>query len=454
MVLGKVFERFVEQAPICMMARAVLERALSESVIDQLFDHTAQRQYTRKLMFSSVVDLMGLVVCRVRASLHAAYQATPESLEGSLRSLYEKIAGMETGVSEALVRHTAQELRPVIHELGADLPSWVPGHRVRILDGNHLPGTEHRLKPLRTTRAGALPGHALVVLEPEAMLVSEVVLCEDGHAQERSLTNRILSLVEAGDVWLADRNFCTTALLFGIAQREAAFVIRQHASTLTIASMAEPIVKGRTDTGMVVEQAMTLMGPAGERLAVRRISVRLDTPTRDGDEEVHIVTNVPETVLDALAVAQLYRRRWTLETAFQELEATLNSEITTLGYPKAALFAFSLALVAYNILAVVKAALRATHGQELVQQTVSGYYLADEIAGTTRALAIAFPDEVWHVVVTLSVPEFADLLRQWARHANLSRYQKHPRGPKKPRPRRTSGAKQKHVATSRLLASL
>jgi hypothetical protein len=32
------------------------------------------------------------------------------------------------------------------------------------------------------------------------------------------------------------------------------------------------------------------------------------------------------------------------------LEATLNSEITTLGYPKAALFAFCVALVSYNFL--------------------------------------------------------------------------------------------------------
>ena len=51
-----------------------------------------------------------------------------------------------------------------------------------------------------------------------------------------------------------------------------------------------------------------------------------------------------------------------LKTAFEELEAPLNSEINTLGYPKAALFAFCLALVAYNVLSTVKAALRSIHG--------------------------------------------------------------------------------------------
>ena len=66
----------------------------------------------------------------------------------------------------------------------------------------------------------------------------------------------------------------------------------------------------------------------------------------------------------AKRVARLYRKRWTLETAFQHLEAYFHSEINTLGYPKAALFGFCLALVAYNMLAVVMAALRSVHGEE------------------------------------------------------------------------------------------
>ena len=53
----------------------------------------------------------------------------------------------------------------------------------------------------------------------------------------------------------------------------------------------------------------------------------------------------------------MYRKRWTLETAFQELEASLHGEINALGYPKAALFALSIAMVSYNVLSTVKAAL-------------------------------------------------------------------------------------------------
>ena len=49
-----------------------------------------------------------------------------------------------------------------------------------------------------------------------------------------------------------------------------------------------------------------------------------------GDHAIHILTNLPEAAADAVKVAELYRKRWTLETAFQELESSLHGEIVTL----------------------------------------------------------------------------------------------------------------------------
>ena len=80
----------------------------------------------------------------------------------------------------------------------------------------------------------------------------------------------------------------------------------------------------------------------------------MDTPTRDGEAEIHVLTNHPAEVADAGMVAELYRRRWTVESAFNELAMCLNGEIDTLAYPKAALLAFCVALVAYDALGVVK----------------------------------------------------------------------------------------------------
>jgi len=230
-------------------------------------------------------------------------------------------------------------------------------------------------------------------------------------------------------------------------------VIRQHGSTLTWETVGDRVSCGRTETGAVFEQKVKLTNDAGEIFFVRRVTVELDSSTRDGDRIIHILTNLPAEDADATLVARLYRGRWTLETAFQELEAALNGEINTLGYPKAALFAFSVALVAYNVLSTVKAALRSVHGTEVADQQISGFYLADEVAGTHRGMMVAIPRDEWVVFHGMSPQDISPILKDLARAVRLSEFRKQPRGPKKPRPKRQSGAKVKHVATAKLLSS-
>lgn len=51
-----------------------------------------------------------------------------------------------------------------------------------------------------------------------------------------------------------------------------------------------------------------------------------------------------------------------VETLFQIVTDNFEGEIQTLGYPPAVVFSFCMALVAYNLLATVKVALRVAHG--------------------------------------------------------------------------------------------
>jgi hypothetical protein len=282
------------------------------------------------------------------------------------------------------------------------------------------------------------------------MLVIDVVLCEDGHAQERSLLDQVLGTVAAKDLWIADRNFCTTDFLFGIARRGGSFVIRQHSSTLYYTLVGRRKARGRGATGEVFEQTLRATNPAGEVLFLRRVTVALDKPTRDGDTEIHLLTNLLVEAADAQEVADIYRRRWTIETAFQEMEKTLEGEIKELGYPKAALFSFCVALLSYNVMGTVKAALRAAHGAEAAG-TVSGFYLADEVQMNHRGMMRAIPKDEWVEFQEMPPVELAGLLVAWARTVPLSEYRKSPRGPKKPKPEKQSGVKISHVATSKIL---
>ena len=453
MLLGQRFEAFVQKSPVSVMVRAVLERAFDSQRIDALFERMAVRQYTRNLLFSTVVALMSEVVLGISRSVRVAYQQAEERPSVSITSVYNKLNGLETPVSVALVHDSAAQLGPIIRHLGGTAPALLPGFRVRILDGNHLPGTEHRMAELRTMRAAALPGQTLVVLDPELGLATDVVACEDGHAQERSLLDEILVLVEPGDLWLGDRNFCTTRFVFGIADRGGFFLIRQHASTLTYQLLGKWKSCGTTASGRVYEQAMELSNPAaGAALRVRRITVELNEPTRDGETEIQVLTNVPHEKADALALSNLYLERWTIETLFQEVTVALTCEINTLGYPKAALFGFCLALVAYNAVALVRAALRAVHGHEMVEKQVSWYYLCAHVAKVYGGMMIAVPPRCWRIFRAMEDAEFADVLQQLVRNIDLAKFQKHPRGPKKPPPKKTSGVKIKHVATARIIA--
>jgi IS4 transposase len=369
----------------------------------------------------------------------------------SLKALYDKLDHTGPAIAAAMVHHVSERLVPVLEELNAGLPPRLTGYRVRILDGNHLAATQHRLKELRPLRSGPLPGQALVVYDPQLLLITDVVPCEDAHAQERALLGQVLPLVQAKDVWVADRNFCTTDFLFGIASRQSGFVIRQHAQNLRWCLVGKRHACGRSDTGEVYEQTVELRDEEGTILVARRVTVPLDKPTRDGDTELHILTNLPTEDADALTIATLYRGRWTIESAFGELAATLSNEINTLAYPKAALFCFCVGLVAYNVLSVVKGALRVTHGADKVTHEVSSYYMANELLRTYEGMMIAIPQEYWHGFATMTSGELGRVLRELAGRVRLERLRKHPRGPKKPVTKKPKNHKEPHVSTARLL---
>lgn len=449
MLLDEVFDRFAAESPVSVMARAAFEHALPADAVDDLFAQHAERQYTRELLFSQLVDLMGLVVCRVQPSLNAAIRKRAADLGVTRKAVYAKVARTEPGLGAALVRHTASRLAPVVAGLGPAGEDRVPGYRVRIIDGSHLPGTEHRLGPLRRTRAGALPGQAVVLFDPATGLVIDMIPCEDGHAQERSLTADILGWAEPGTAWVGDRNFCTTRLLAGTVERGGCFVVRQHGLTLTELGAGDRAACGRTDTGAVFEETVRLADGAGGELTVRRVTVVLDAPTRDGDRDIRVLTNLPAAV-PAARVAEVYRGRWGVEAAFGELAAALHGEVAGLGYPRAALFAFAVALAAYNVLAVVKAAVRVAHGAA-VGPGVSGYHVANEIAGASRGLLIAIPAAEWAVFGRVSAAGMAKVLVALAGQVRVAEFVSNPRGPKKPRPRRESARGTGHVATARLL---
>lgn len=226
-------------------------------------------------------------------------------------------------------------MRKLINFLNAlEYRPWsrIEGYRCRAIDGNHIQASEKRIEELRGTWAAPLPGTVVATLDMQTELVDEVFLIEDGHAQERTVLGNVLETVETKDLIIGDRHYCTIGFLTGIAERNAFFAIRQH-GTLKGELIGARKRCGRSETGRIYEQPVKIGTNAKQSsLQVRRITVELDEPTRDGDSYIHILTNVPASDADAVELSDLYRARWEIEHVFYAITMSFRCEIKSLGH--------------------------------------------------------------------------------------------------------------------------
>ena len=291
MWMDEVFERFAQQSPFSVMTRATLEHLFHDAFLDQVFAQHAQVQYEKELTFATVTTLLTQVVLRYRPSVRSAYQRA-DHVPATLKSVYEKLQRVELAVSEALVAQVAGRAAEVLACWPqAARPDPVPGLRLRILDGNYLAGTQHRLAPLRGDGAAALPGMSVALRDDRTGLLCRLACREDAYTNERALLDDLLGWAEADDLFVGDRNFCWLDFFRGLIDRRAYFVVRHH-EQLGLIEVTPLRHVGRSATGEVYEQEVEV-GPSGQRLRLRCVVIKLLTPTQEGDTEIRLLSNVP-----------------------------------------------------------------------------------------------------------------------------------------------------------------
>lgn len=436
------------------MAHLALEQALPASWIDEVFQAHRQRQYPRELLFSSVVELMLLVTLGLRPSLHAAARKLAQRLPVSLAALYAKVQRTEPAVLRALVQGSAERLVPLVS--GMPERQSLPGWQLRVFDGNHLPASEKRLAPLRGLRGAALPGHTLVVYDPDSALVCDIVACEDAHESERTGAAALIERAQAQQVWIGDRHFCTQAIVQGLAKRGAGCIVREHARHPRLRGCGPWGEPTAIETGSVREQAIDLAAlhdepHEGALRHWRRIEITLCTLTESGDATLVLWSNLPPEI-DAATIAQLYRKRWRIEGLFGRLESVLHSEIKTLGHPRAALLGFAVAVLAYNVLAVLKRLIEHAHRQSHPELDVSTYHLAVDIAADYGTMLRMLPPEQ----LPRAAGDAGRLLKRLLRLASRMSPKQLATSKRKPKVAQTKGyvdgaVARAHVSTARVL---
>ena len=117
-MFSEMFDRFVKHSPIAVMVRAQMERVFYPALLDAWFARTADRQYTKTLLFSTLFEVMSQVVCGMHVSVGSAYQAEEASIGVSVQAVYGKLKRVEVTTSAELVRQTAATVTPLIEDLG------------------------------------------------------------------------------------------------------------------------------------------------------------------------------------------------------------------------------------------------------------------------------------------------------------------------------------------------
>jgi len=264
--------------------------------------------------------------------------------------------------------------------------------------------------------------------------------------------------------------------LDGLEGAGACFIVREHAKHPRLAEQGEWRACGRVETGLVREQVIAMehqQAPLSASLTSlrgiaprwRRIELALDRPTEDGDTTLWLWSNLPEAVT-AGRIAELYRTRWQIEGMFGRLESVLNSELRSLGHPRAALLGFAAAVLACNVLALLQRAVEQAHQPPPAPPSpaapplpppaleVSCFHLAVQVRGGYEGLLIALPPEHWPCWNNADPAGLAQHLLRLARNINPRQVATSKRGPKTAKPMRYVDGKtaRAHVATARLLA--
>jgi len=452
-MIAKLIQQMAQKAPAATLFRGLLERTLGDELLDKIFDDYREYQVPSTILFSHLVNILAPVITQASKSVNAAHQAAEHDY--SRQALYDKLKGVESPVASALLRVSTEKLIQTRKSTKTTHPDVIKGFHTFVIDGKTYNSTEHRLTETRGDARAPLPGKAVALLDMRHETFVDIECDVDAYRCERKVVEPLLERqLLPGALYLADRNFSDGILLNYFFAYDSYFIIRQHGkcpSRREIAGQKRVLVGKDSDGQSVYEQCIEVQLSDGSWKKVRRITVKLSTPTRFGEKELHLLTNLPSRVR-AGRISTAYRKRWTIENCFGHLSRALNAEIRELCYPGAAGLCFSLALLLFNVMSLVRMLLL-KHGQYSDRyeiNDVSYYYIADEISRSQFVMDELVTRRQWKSLASMSNKEFAHFLRSTAASASLVHYRKHARGPTKPRPKRNYDGR-RHVSTQSIL---
>lgn len=258
------------------------------------------------------------------------------------------------------------------------------GRRVRVVDGSSCsmpdtPGNQERYPQPRQQKPGCgfpvMRFVALFSLATGAILgTAQGSLCE----HERSLWRRLWGLLKPGDIALADRGFCSFADYCLLLRRGVDCVMRLHPRRRKGVRKLKRLAKD----DWLVEWVKTEVRPKWLEHAQWE---KLPATLRVRHLTIHVAIlgfrtrrlTVATTLLDAAAypaevLAQLYRRRWSVELFLRDIKITMGMDVLRCKTPALVRKEFTMHLIAYNLVRALMLEAAERHHKDLARLSLAG----------------------------------------------------------------------------------
>jgi hypothetical protein len=373
--------------PLAEAVLRLLDFTLADRLLDDVFARHRAQSYHGVICFSSLVQLLTEGMFGQQRSAHRTFQrAISEGrIDASLQAVYGKLRRMPISLSLGLFDAATEQLRTVLGaKVARPLPASLQAFWALAFDGKKLKHVLHRLKPLRGLKGNIYGGKLLVVQDMATAQAVAIAAVADGETADNPLVPDVIARVrrlpsDKPRLWLADRAFCEFQTLALLAEAGDAFVVRHNAACKFRPDDNVPTQTGIDREGRSYTQQWGWLGKN------REVRCRKITVDRPGQQPFTLVTNLEDAErYPADDLLDLYRRRWGIETMFQQVVQTFDLRHLIGGTPQATIFQAILCFLVYNLTLTIRDFVATTSGQDATK--ISTTILFDDVADELTSL--------------------------------------------------------------------
>ncbi|MBN3838811.1 type II toxin-antitoxin system Phd/YefM family antitoxin [Burkholderia sp. Ac-20349] len=433
-MMRTIVERFVEQSPMTIMTRLVLQCALHDDWIDTAVDADEEPddESIRETLFALAVDAVAAIAAQTQTRMQSSQM--PHGVPGNALSasgaavaaLHDGMSRWRAGWGRALVRDSVDLLLPVAATRADERGRTLGGMRLRVLDGTGdscAPGGagcdcgRACDDPARDAALGLTGARVLPVYDPELAMIVDLLPVERGRVHERAFVGALLETVRPGELWIVDGRFDIDAIVSGWPRRGGAFVLRDDGGATACRPLGDWRAAGPLDGGYVREQAVGIPGEGDAAGTLRRIEWRDRGADGNGGAAVAVLTNLPAEQFDAGQVMQLARRRWRDALPFP-LEPVLGGALFGSVPARASQLASGIAALAYNAFSVMTRVVSGALGLDERDAERVPSHIAEGVATTYVGMMIALPPDWWRRYDQLPAATLGQIVRMLAVHVD------------------------------------